>query len=72
MEVSQRSQVGDAGLAHRGGDGLDGGAEGVEEVGELPGALRPAALLQDEPGQGLHVRVEHASVGHLEDLKRSG
>lgn len=58
------SQVGDAGFAHRAGDGLHGRAQRVEQGRQLPCALRLPALLHDEPGHGDHVGVEGASVGH--------
>lgn len=61
------SQVGDARLAHSSGDGLDGGAEGVEELRELPGALRPPALLHHEAGHGDDIGVEGRAVRHPAD-----
>lgn len=58
------SQVGDAGLAHGSGNGLDGGAERVEELRELPGAFRPPALLHHEAGHGDDIGVEGGAVRH--------
>lgn len=58
------SQIGDPGFPHGGGDGLDRGADGVEQGGQLAGALRLPALLQDEPREGHHVGVEGRLVGH--------
>lgn len=61
---SVNSQIGDARLAHGGGDGLDRGAQRVQELGELPGAPRLPAFLHHEPGQGDHIGVEGGAVGH--------
>jgi len=56
---SGHSQVVEAGLAHRGGDGLHGGQDGVDELRQLAGGtFRLATRLDDEPGQGPHVGVE--------------
>lgn len=64
------SQIGDAGLPDGRGDGFDGRADGVEEVGEFPRAPGLPALLQDKPGQGLHVGVEGRFVGHAAVRRR--
>lgn len=58
------SQVGDAGLAYGSGNGLDGGAERVEELRELPGAFRPPALFHHEAGHGDDIGVEGGAVRH--------
>jgi len=58
------SQVRDAGFAHGAGDGLHRRAQRVEQRGELPGALRPAALLHHEAGHGHQVGVEGCLVQH--------
>lgn len=57
--VCQYLQVSQTGLAHGGGDGLDGGQHGIDELGQLTGCpLGLAARLDDEPGQGPYVRVK--------------
>lgn len=58
------SQVCDPGFAHGAGDGFDGRAQGVEQIGQLPGAFGPPPLLHDEAGHGDHVGVEAPSLGH--------
>lgn len=58
------SQLRDARLAHRRGDGFDRGAERVEQLGQLASATSLPALLHDEAGQGADVRVEGRLVRH--------
>lgn len=54
----------DPGFAHGAGDGFDGRAQRIEQIGQLPGAFGPPPLLHDEAGHGDHVGVEGASLGH--------
>lgn len=62
----QDLQVGQACLAHSGGNGFDGSQHGVDELGQLTGRpLSLAARLHDEPGQGPHVRVKCRMVRHV-------
>lgn len=58
------SQVRDASLAHRRGDGFDRGTERVEQLGHLAGAAGLPALLHDEAGQGNDIRIEGRLVRH--------
>lgn len=66
--VSQRPcahlQVGNARLAHGGGDGFDGRAERVEQLSELSRAPRFPASLHHEPGHSGHIGVEGGPVCH--------
>lgn len=61
----QDSQVGQAGLAHSGGDGFDGRQHGVQQLGQLPCPFGLAPLFHHVAGQGEHVRFKGASVCHL-------
>lgn len=57
--------MGQACLAHSGGDGFDGSEHGVDELGQLAG--RPLSLasgLNDKPGQGPYVRVKRRLIRH--------
>lgn len=62
--ASRDSQVGNARFTDGGGDGFDGGAEGVEELRELPAALGPPAFLHHEAGHGDDIGVESGAVRH--------
>ena len=66
------SQVSDPGLPDSGGNGFDGCADGVEQVGELPCSLSLPALLQNKPGEGQHVGIEDSLVRHFAVRRGTG
>lgn len=65
-------QVRDPSLPDSSGDGLHSGADGVQQVGQLTGAVGLPALLQHKPGEGQNVGVEGSFVGHLAVRRGTG
>lgn len=59
------SQVSNPSLPDSSGNGFDSCADGVEEVGQLACSLGLPALLQNKPGEGLHIGIKSSSVRHL-------
>lgn len=64
IERTKHSQVSDPSLPDSSRDGFHSCADGVEQVCQLTCPVGLPALLQDEPGEGLHVGVEGSSVRH--------